>query len=262
MPITDFQRAVLRLLASNRAPDSYVAGATVINRSDSSPRFSVDVDIFNDPDVSVQACAGIDMSTLRANYYQVKILSEQRGFVRCIALKDSESVKLEWVSDTAFRFFPAVADLEFGYRLHDIDAAINKALALANRTEVRDVIDLLSIHQETLHLGLCCWAACGKDPGFTPDLILELLSRNARITPDLLAVEQLRAPLDPVQLKRDWLRALDEARSLVDQLPPDSLGCVFVNSSGVVPRMIDPNASLDRRFGSVGGCVALTITHK
>ena len=36
MPITDFQRAVLRLLASNRAPDSYVAGATVINRSDSS----------------------------------------------------------------------------------------------------------------------------------------------------------------------------------------------------------------------------------
>jgi hypothetical protein len=72
----------------------------------------------------------------------------------------------------------------------------------------------------------------------------------------LLAVEQLRSPLDPVQLKRDWLRALDEARSLVNQLPPDSLGCVFVNSSGVVPRMVDPNASLDRRFGSVGGCVA------
>jgi hypothetical protein len=256
MPITHFQRAVLKLLASNRAPDSYVAGATVINRFDSSPRFSVDLDIFNDPDVSVQACAGIDMSTLRADNYQVNILVEQRGFVRCIAIKDAESVKLEWVSDTAFRFFPAVADSDFGYRLHDIDAAVNKALALANRTEVRDVIDLLSIHKGSLHLGLCCWAACGKDPGFTPDLLLELLSRNARITPDLLAVEQLRSPLDPIQLKRDWLCALNEARSLVDQLPAESLGCVFVNSAGHVPRTVDPKSLLARRFGSVGGCLA------
>ncbi len=66
----------------------------------------------------------------------------------------------------------------------------------------------------------------------------------------------LRVPLDPLRLKRDWLRALDEARSLVDRLPADSLGCVFVNSAGVVPRTVGLDSSLGRRFGSVGGCLA------
>ena len=255
MPITQFQRTVLRLLAANRAPDSYVAGATVINRAEDSPRFSADVDIFNDPAVSVQVCAGIDISTLRQNGYGVKMLTEQRGFVRCIASRDSDSVKLEWVSDTAFRFFPAVADPDFGFRLHDIDAAINKSLALANRTEVRDVIDLLAIHNETLHVGLCCWAACGKDPGFTPDLILELLSRNSRITPDLLAAEQLRVSIDPIKLKARWRVAIEDARLLIEQLPAESLGCVFVDPSGSIPRNIESTDALTRHFGTVGGCI-------
>jgi hypothetical protein len=255
VPITPYQRTVLRLLAKNRTPDSYVAGATVINRADSSPRFSADVDIFNDPAVAVQVCAGIDIAALRQNGYDVKVLTEQRGFVRCVVSKQSESVKLEWVSDTAFRFFPTVEDPDFGYRLHDIDAAVNKALALANRTEVRDVIDLLAIHRDTLHLGLCCWAACGKDPGFTPDLILEQLSRNCRITPDLLAVEQLRVSIDPVKLKAKWRVALEEARLMVEQLPPESLGCIFVDSSSGTPRSIDSTEGLKRHFSTVGGCI-------
>jgi hypothetical protein len=227
----------------------------VINRNEDSPRYSADVDIFNDPAVSVQRCALGDIDLLRSNDYEVKILIEQRGFVRCIAARDRDSVKLEWVSDTAFRFFPAVADADFGYRLHDIDAAINKALALANRTEVRDVVDLLSIHDNTLHVGLCCWAACGKDPGFTPDLILELLSKNARVTPDLLAAENLRAEIDPVQLKARWQVVLDEARLLVEHLPPDSLGCVFLNAAGDIPRAFSNSEGITRRFGSVGGCI-------
>lgn len=259
MPITTYQRGVLTLLAKNRSPDSYVAGASVINRSDDSPRFSADVDIFHDPSVAVQECATVDIKTLEHHGYRVRRLIEQRGFVRCVVERDSDSVKLEWVSDTAFRFFPVVADSDFGFRLHDIDAAINKALALANRTEVRDVIDLLSIHEKILHLGLCCWAACGKDPGFTPDLILDLLSRNARITPDLLAAEQLREPHDPVQIKVRWQMALQEAQSLIAELPPASLGCVFVERNGKVPRRVHSVDTLTKHFGSVRGCTPQLI---
>lgn len=255
MPITQFQRGVLSLLAKNRTPDSYIAGALVINRSDDSARFSADVDTFNDPWVTVQECAARDISTLKQSGYSVQILIEQRGFVRCVVGKESQSVKLEWVSDTAFRFFPVVADEDFGFRLHDVDAAINKTLALANRTEVRDVVDLLSIHATTLHLGLCCWAACGKDPGFTPDLLLDLLSRNSRITPDLLAAEQLRERLNPVELKAQWSRVLKEARSQVAKLPPASLGCVFVDRSNFIPKSITEPAGLLQHFGSVRGCI-------
>lgn len=44
MPLTDLQSRLLRLLAAHRSPDSYVAGAAVLNRD--GPRFSGDIDNF------------------------------------------------------------------------------------------------------------------------------------------------------------------------------------------------------------------------
>jgi hypothetical protein len=46
MPLGAFEQEVLRLLAVNRNPDSYVAGATVLNQDPASPRTSKDVDDF------------------------------------------------------------------------------------------------------------------------------------------------------------------------------------------------------------------------
>jgi len=40
MPLTEFQKQVLRLLASNRSPDSHVAGGTALNTSPASARMS------------------------------------------------------------------------------------------------------------------------------------------------------------------------------------------------------------------------------
>lgn len=44
MPLSSFQSELLRLLASNRQPESYVAGATPLNRDAS--RYSGDVDFW------------------------------------------------------------------------------------------------------------------------------------------------------------------------------------------------------------------------
>ena len=64
MPLGDFEREVLRLLAANRNPDSFIAGATVLHRSDDSPRRSEDVDVFHDlPEALVAACDA-DTATL------------------------------------------------------------------------------------------------------------------------------------------------------------------------------------------------------
>ena len=46
MPLEDFQKEILGLLAKNRNPDSYVAGGLVLNESQSAPRYSNDIDIF------------------------------------------------------------------------------------------------------------------------------------------------------------------------------------------------------------------------
>jgi hypothetical protein len=46
MPIADFEKAILRLLAANRNPESFVAGATVLLRGETSHRRSQDIDLF------------------------------------------------------------------------------------------------------------------------------------------------------------------------------------------------------------------------
>ncbi len=61
MPLTEFQRGVLRLLARFRRPDSYLAGETVINRAADTPRFSEDLDLFHDAEEGVTRCAEAEM---------------------------------------------------------------------------------------------------------------------------------------------------------------------------------------------------------
>jgi hypothetical protein len=43
--------------------------------------------------------------------------------------KDGGQTLLEWVTDSAFRFFPTQPDELFGYVLHPVDLATNKAAA-------------------------------------------------------------------------------------------------------------------------------------
>ena len=69
-----------------------------------------------------------------------------------------------------------------GWRLHFFDAAINKALALAARTETRDYLDILEFGK-LFPLSAICWAGCGKDPGFTPLSLLGMMRRFARLDP-------------------------------------------------------------------------------
>jgi hypothetical protein len=71
MPLGDFEREVLRRLAMNRNPDSYVAGATVLNQSADSPRTSRDVDVFHDAIATLNLSADRDIATLRTSGYEV-----------------------------------------------------------------------------------------------------------------------------------------------------------------------------------------------
>jgi hypothetical protein len=71
MPLGALEREVLRLLAVNRNPDSYVAGATVLNQHPASPRTSKDVDVFHDTLESLARSADLDFGTLRTAGFEV-----------------------------------------------------------------------------------------------------------------------------------------------------------------------------------------------
>lgn len=256
MPLGSFQVEVLRLIAGNRSPDSYVAGATVLHRGKRTPRYSLDLDLFHDLEESVALCAEADATTLRESGHEVSWLLRTPAFHRAVTRRGTASLRIEWAQDSAFRFYPIQEDDQFGYRLHVADAAINKVLALAGRHEIRDFVDVLHCNDTYLSLGALAWAACGQDPGYTPDFLLEQTARHAAYTEGDLHRLALREPLDLGTLKRRWLTAMEEARKLVADLPANEVGCLYLDSRGL-PATPDPSSdgfrTLTRHRGSVRG---------
>jgi hypothetical protein len=178
MPVGDFERDVLRLLAVNRHPDSFVGGGTVLHQAAHSPRASKDVDYFHDTLESLAAAVRADVTTLRAAGYEVELGRAQETFQRALVRRGGRQTKMEWVFDSVFRFFPVEPDLDLGWRLNFWDAATNKVLAFAGRSKLRDLVDVVYLHEQHLHLGALAWAAGGKDPGMTPEAIIDWARRS------------------------------------------------------------------------------------
>jgi hypothetical protein len=106
MPISDIQAKVLKLIAANRSPESYLAGATVINRAAKTPRFSQDLDFFHDIADSIAQSADRDADTLSRAGYEVQWLLRTATFHRAVVAIAAQRLKIEWAQDSAFRFFP------------------------------------------------------------------------------------------------------------------------------------------------------------
>jgi len=256
MPLTAFQRKVARVLAAHRNPESHVAGGTVINRSDNSFRYSTDLDIFHDVAASVAQSAEADVKSLEGEGHVVEWTLRQEGFFRAEVSRGDDRLRLDWSTDSAFRFFPVQPDETFGYCLHPADLAINKLLALAGRTEFRDFLDTLYLDGNYLGLGATVWAACGKDPGYTPPLLLDMANRHTRFQESDLKGELLARPVDFKELKKQWLEARERAERLVMRLPVEDLGCLYLNADNepVTPEPENPGfVELKRHFGSVRG---------
>ena len=82
MPLSAFQQSILRLLAQNRSPESYVAGATVLHQIPDSPRFSDDLDMFHDVEDSVARSAEFDVAVLDANGFAIEWILRQPAYLQ------------------------------------------------------------------------------------------------------------------------------------------------------------------------------------
>jgi hypothetical protein len=263
MPLSKIQSEILRRIAANRNPDSYLAGATIIHRAERTPRFSQDIDLFHDLQENILRYAEQDANTLLEAGYGFSWLQRLPFFCRAVVTSGPLQLKIEWAQDSAFRFFPLQQDDFCGYRLHDADAATNKLLALAGRSEVRDFVDVLHLHDHYLSLGTLAWAACGKDPGFTPDFLLDHAGRHVAYTQQDIDRLELREPLDIRVLKRKWIGAAEEARKLIMELPSEEAGCLYLNAAGnpVNPKTASAEfSSLTRRQGSIRGAWPVMFT--
>jgi len=261
MPLTDFQKEVLAVLARNRSEESHFAGGVVLNAADHSARYSHDFDIFHELAEEVTRASNRDVATLRETGFHVETPSrygeweKDATFRKARVVRGGATVEIDWAADSAFRFFPIERDPQLGWRLHLFDIATNKALALSARTETRDYVDIVELHR-MYPLQAICWAACGKDPGFTPVSLLKMMKRFARISPTELDKIKARA-LDPARLKTAWIEMSDAAEmamiQLADERPDVPIGVAFVDASGK-PGWIGNDASLRIHAPSIRGC--------
>lgn len=254
MPLTDFQMELGRLLARNRSEDSYLAGGAALLASPNTRRYSRDLDYFHDSAQRVAAAFESDRQTLEHHGCVLEPDITQPGYIRRSVRRGKESTKIEWAHDSAWRFMPVIRSYFFGFQLHPVDLAINKLLALAGRNEPRDFLDVVDIIQSLMDLGPLVWASAGKDPGFSPLSLLELLKRRGRLHPEDLSRLHLTEKPDLFQLKSFWLGALEDAESFVRNRPPAEVGCLYYDLR--TKQFVNPDrikTETVRHYGRPGG---------
>lgn len=262
MPLTPFQSALGLLLSVNRSEDSYLAGGAAILAAPNTRRYSQDLDYFHDSAARVATAFESDRKTLEAHGYSVDAEISQAGYVRAVIRMNGAAAKVEWAQDSSWRFMPVIKSEAFGFQLHPIDLATNKVLALAGREEPRDLVDTIYLHQNVLALGALVWAATGKDPGFSPSSLLELLRRRGKVRPEDLARLHLSEPVDVKVLKQDWLSALDSAEGFIAKRSPDEAGCLYFSVSAKT--FVDPDSSITGKsiphYGRPGGVLPALVS--
>jgi hypothetical protein len=242
---------VLRVLAAERSPDSYIAGGVALNRE--GPRFSADIDIFQDTERRLEAAAAADEKALSEAGLKLawKAIATGKREAEMEGLGDR--MRLEWVHDSAFRFFPPQRDELFGYVLHPVDLATNKAAAAADRREPRDIVDLVTIHESILPLGAAICAAVGRFPGQSPEEMLSDITRHSRFTAEEFRVLATERPINVPDLHRRIRSMLESAERFIGRIPSDAVGVVFLDAGKPVQPDVEALGKYQRHAGTPSG---------
>jgi hypothetical protein len=89
VPLSKVQSEILLLLAAQRNPESYVAGAVPLNRD--GPRYSNDIDIFHDRKESVAAAAAADAALLAKEGFAVSWPRREPGIYGAVVQRHGDS---------------------------------------------------------------------------------------------------------------------------------------------------------------------------
>ena len=236
MAVTAFQAEILRLLAKNRRAngETYVAGGLALNHQLHKPRYSHDIDVFNNSYDAMTAAADMDRAALVSAGYSVVVKRDRDFIVEVTVSREGETTDIQWVQDSAYRFFPLIEDELLGLTLHPFDLATNKLLALAGRRVPRDWVDTISCSESLQPLGLLAWAANGKDLGLTPRYILEMPARTHYAQSEIDVAVVSETPIDVASLAVKWHEMIEGARRTVSILPAEHVGKAVLAKDGML----------------------------
>lgn len=234
MAVTGFQAEILKRIARLRIDggETYIAGGLALNHQLKRPRLSSDIDVFNSTYEALVKASESDCRMLQEAGYELTVLRQRDYIVEVRVAKGNDATDIQWVRDSAYRFFPLIEDELLGLTLHPFDLATNKLLALAGRTVPRDWVDTITCSEDVQPLGLLAWAANGKDLGLTPNFILDMCMRTKYSRPEFEAAIVNSEEYDVGELSRKWHEMVWRARETVKLLPPEEVGKVVMTASG------------------------------
>lgn len=245
VPLTSLQRDVLALIAGRRGPESFVAGGIALNRG--AARYSEDIDIFHDRVEAVTESAVADVKAIKAAGLEAELAVRAPGFATATVRRGDETMRLDWAFDSDYRFYPARPDPEFGFTLHPIDLATNKVLAAAGRREPRDAVDVVMIDRLRFPLSIVVAAAVAKDPGYSPESLINSIRRLARYRQEELVNLESDEPIDAGELSRAIKAALERAERFIEKLPSAYAGLLFLEGGKIVEPDFDRLDSYELR---------------
>ena len=258
MPLTDIQAAVLALLAPQRSEQSYLAGGAALHLGAAGERFSNDLDFFHATADAANQAFIADAGVLRDHGYVVTPVTEQRGFVSATVQRDGASTIIDWSHESAWRFLPLVTLPTGGVVLHPIDLAINKLVALANRREPRDLVDVIFADLHVLPFPALVWAVVEKNPGLNPASYLELFRRRT-LTPEDAAYLRFAGPYNVDEAARHFRRMVAEADAFIIENRHREPGALLQNRRTgrfFLPRTADDWDNVHEHRGALGGVIA------
>jgi hypothetical protein len=133
MAATAFQRQLCRLIAKSRrdSGESYVAGGVALNTLLQAPRISRDIDLFHDTNEALHNSWTDDRALLARDGYALDVIREAPAYVEAVVSKGTDRAIVQWLPESAFRFFPLVEDEDFGLVLHPFDQVASHAVRSA-----------------------------------------------------------------------------------------------------------------------------------
>jgi hypothetical protein len=143
MPLTPLQERVARLIAELLGDtDSVLVGGAGLIAQGLVDRTTRDLDYFGSGnprpgDLTRRASAALEEHGLN-----VQVIQDSDSFGRLIVGDGNEETEVDFGVDVQL-FAPVIG--EFGSLLSPREAAVNKILAIFNRTEVRDAVDLAAL---------------------------------------------------------------------------------------------------------------------
>ncbi len=175
--LSTFQEHVARIISNLEEAKEFAlaGGAALILRGDVD-RLTRDLDFFGLSTSNVDQLVYAAIKALRNSGLEVEIIQMNQGFGRLVATSGTDRVEIDFANDA--RLFPLEQ-----YNLLPIlsgeELGADKVLAIFGRAEPRDFIDLFSIESK-YGLEYLCRLAREKDPGFSLDVFVQMLSSFSR----------------------------------------------------------------------------------